>query len=104
MIALNYAHAHKIPLVAVNTCVHELLHALLQDIYGLPKGVSAKLANFESIGMPPPLAVRPGRAIRESAVGLRRLRRKPTAVVDSGPRPATTARSLTVSDDPVAAK
>jgi hypothetical protein len=33
IIALNYAHAHQIPIVSVNTCVHELLHVLLQDIY-----------------------------------------------------------------------
>ena len=33
VIALNYAHGHQIPLLSVNTCVHELLHALLQDIY-----------------------------------------------------------------------
>lgn len=33
MIALAYAHAHQIPLLSVNTCVHELLHALLQDIF-----------------------------------------------------------------------
>lgn len=33
MIALRYAHGHQIPFLSVNTCVHELLHALLQDIY-----------------------------------------------------------------------
>ena len=33
LIALRYAHAHQIPFLAVNTCVHELLHVLLQDIY-----------------------------------------------------------------------
>lgn len=33
MIALNYAHAHQIPIVSVNTCVHEILHVLLQDIF-----------------------------------------------------------------------
>ena len=33
MVALNHAHCHQIPLLAVNTCVHELLHALLQDIF-----------------------------------------------------------------------
>jgi len=32
MIALDSAHCHQIPLVSVNTCVHELLHALLRDI------------------------------------------------------------------------
>ncbi len=33
MIALRHAHAHQVPFVAVNTCVHELLHVLLHDIF-----------------------------------------------------------------------
>ncbi len=33
MIAMDYAHGNQIPLLSVNTCVHELLHALLQDVY-----------------------------------------------------------------------
>lgn len=33
VIALEHAHAHRIPFVAVNTCVHELLHGLLGDIF-----------------------------------------------------------------------
>jgi hypothetical protein len=33
MIALRYAHGHQIPFLSVNTCVHEMLHVLLQDIY-----------------------------------------------------------------------
>ncbi len=41
MIALNYAHGHQIPFFSVNTCVHELLHVLLQDVYeNRPKGLS----------------------------------------------------------------
>jgi hypothetical protein len=32
VIALSYAHGHQMPFLSVNTCVHELLHALLQDI------------------------------------------------------------------------
>ncbi|MFB3827885.1 MAG: hypothetical protein ACE15B_14025 [Bryobacteraceae bacterium] len=32
VIALRYAHGHRVPYLSVNTCVHELLHALLQDI------------------------------------------------------------------------
>jgi hypothetical protein len=41
MIALDYAHGHQIPFVSVNTCVHELLHVLLQDIFELrPKGLA----------------------------------------------------------------
>jgi hypothetical protein len=33
MIALPYAHGNQVPFLSVNTCVHELLHALLQDIF-----------------------------------------------------------------------
>ena len=33
MVALYYAHCHQIPFLAVNTCVHELLHVLLRDIF-----------------------------------------------------------------------
>jgi hypothetical protein len=41
MIALDYAHGHQIPFLAVNTCVHELLHVLRQDIFEVhPKGLA----------------------------------------------------------------
>ena len=41
MIALDYAHGHQIPFLAVNTCVHELLHVLLQDIFEVhPTGLA----------------------------------------------------------------
>ena len=33
VIALRYAHGHRIPLLSTNTCVHELLHIFLQDIF-----------------------------------------------------------------------
>ena len=33
VIALNSAHGNQVPYFSVNTCVHELLHALLQDIF-----------------------------------------------------------------------
>jgi hypothetical protein len=33
VIALDHAHGHQIPFLSLNTCVHELLHVLLQDIY-----------------------------------------------------------------------
>jgi len=40
MIALDYAHGHQIPFLAVNTCVHELMHVLLEDIFEIhPKGL-----------------------------------------------------------------
>jgi hypothetical protein len=33
MVALRYAHGNQIPFLSVNTCVHELLHALFQDVF-----------------------------------------------------------------------
>jgi hypothetical protein len=33
VIALRYAHGHQAPFLSVNTCVHELLHVLLGDIF-----------------------------------------------------------------------
>lgn len=33
VIALRYAHGDQAPFVSVNTCVHELLHALMQDVF-----------------------------------------------------------------------
>jgi len=33
MIALRYAHRNQIAFLSVNTCLHEILHVLLQDIF-----------------------------------------------------------------------
>jgi hypothetical protein len=33
VIALRYAHGHQFPYLSLNTCVHELLHALLLDVF-----------------------------------------------------------------------
>jgi hypothetical protein len=33
LLALRYAHGHQVPFISVNTCVHELLHALMQDVF-----------------------------------------------------------------------
>jgi hypothetical protein len=33
LLSLWYAHAHQAPFVSVNTCLHELLHALMQDVF-----------------------------------------------------------------------
>jgi hypothetical protein len=33
LIALRYAHGDRVPFLSVNTCVHEILHALLLDIF-----------------------------------------------------------------------
>ena len=33
LIAISYAHGDQIPFLSVNTCVHEILHALLGDVF-----------------------------------------------------------------------
>ncbi len=33
MVAVHFAHGHQMPFVSVNTCLHELLHALCLDIF-----------------------------------------------------------------------
>ena len=54
LIALRYAHGNQVPFLSVNTCVHELLHALLQDVFvRRPSGSRPAAANSESIGTPP---------------------------------------------------
>jgi hypothetical protein len=47
MVALNYAHGHQIPFLSVNTCLHELLHALLGDIFeSRPEGLPGAAREF----------------------------------------------------------
>jgi hypothetical protein len=47
MIALKYAHGHQIPFLSVNTCLHELLHALLGDIFeSRPQGLPGAAREF----------------------------------------------------------
>jgi hypothetical protein len=47
MAALNWAHGHQIPFLSVNTCVHELLHALLGDIFeDRPQGFHGATREF----------------------------------------------------------
>ena len=47
MVALDYAHGHQIPFLAVNTCVHELLHVILRDIFEVhPQGLSGYEREF----------------------------------------------------------
>jgi hypothetical protein len=36
VIALRYAHGNQVAFLSVNTCVHEMLHALLQDVFEKP--------------------------------------------------------------------
>jgi hypothetical protein len=33
LLALQHAHGNRVPFLSVNTCVHELLHALLGDVF-----------------------------------------------------------------------
>jgi hypothetical protein len=33
LLSLWYAHAHQAPFVSVNTCLRELLHAFMQDVF-----------------------------------------------------------------------
>jgi hypothetical protein len=33
VIAIDYAHGHQVPFLSTNTCVHEMLHLLLQDVF-----------------------------------------------------------------------
>jgi hypothetical protein len=69
IVALRWAHGHRLPLVGVNTCVHEVLHALLHDVFeGRPAGFRGEAREFR-IDM---YATRlwlfhDGSAIRESA-------------------------------------
>ena len=47
MIALNRAHGHQIPFFSINTCIHELLHALLHDIFeSRPRGFLGEAREF----------------------------------------------------------
>jgi len=47
MIALNFAHGHQIPFFSLNTCIHELLHVLLHDIFQpRPKGLQGEGREF----------------------------------------------------------
>jgi hypothetical protein len=77
MIAIPYAHGNQIPFLSVNTCVHELLHALLQDIFvSRPNWYQADRREFRADSFATGLWLfHDGTAIRESAqVCLDRLR------------------------------
>lgn len=44
LVALYHAHGNQFPLLSVNTCVHELLHALLEDIFERrPRGMQGEM-------------------------------------------------------------
>lgn len=44
LVALDHAHGHQVPLLSLNTCTHELLHALMLDILeDRPSGLEGQL-------------------------------------------------------------
>ena len=69
VIAVDYAHGHQIPLLSVNTCVHELLHVLLHDIFeNRPAGWRGEAREFRVDLYATRLWLfRDGAAIREAA-------------------------------------
>ena len=82
LVALRYAHGNQVPFVSVNTCVHELLHALLQDVFvSRPKWYQSGGREFRTDWYATSLWVfHDGAGIRESAEGyLGRLRRADAA-------------------------
>src|SRR5579871_5370077 len=49
LVALNYAHGHQVPYLSVNTCLHEILHALLGDIFeNRPGGLHGAAREFRT--------------------------------------------------------
>lgn len=77
VIAISYAHGHQVPFLSVNTCVHELLHLLLQDVFmRRPKWYETNEREFRDDAYATRLWLfHDGAAIRKSAEGyLDRLR------------------------------
>jgi hypothetical protein len=80
MIALNHAHCHQLPLLSVNTCLHELLHLLMHDVFeGRPKGLAGQARELRIDMYATRLWLfRDGAAIRKAAeVYIERLRSEP---------------------------
>lgn len=49
VISLAHAHGHQIPFVSVNTCVHELLHVLLNDVReNRPEGLAGDMRELRT--------------------------------------------------------
>jgi hypothetical protein len=69
VIALSHAHGNQIPLLSVNTCLHELLHALMLDIYeSRPSGAAGEQREFRIDSAATGLWLfGQGNAVRESA-------------------------------------
>ena len=96
MAALTYAHGHRIPFVATNTVTHELLHALLLDIFeNRPAGLWGQAREFRIDAIATRLwLLNDGSAVRESATKyLERLAANPLP-----PRSAAQARAAPPSN------
>ena len=77
MVAWAFAHVNQIPFVSTNTCVHEMLHALMLDIFEYrPTGVAGWMRESRIDWYATRLwLLRDGFAIRDSAgIYLERLR------------------------------
>lgn len=47
VVALDRAHGHQVPFLSVNTCTHELLHAIMLDIFeDCPEGLAGQAREF----------------------------------------------------------
>lgn len=77
VVAVRYAHGHHVPFFSTNTCVHEMLHVLLQDIFlkqpgTIQVGEHETRIDWYATRM---WLFRDGGAVRESAaISLKRLR------------------------------
>lgn len=86
MIAMSRAHVHEIPFISVNSCLHELLHVLLGDIFEPPTaGVQRELRELRVDALATRLWMfGAGGTIRESAsASLARLRNEEQAALAS---------------------
>jgi hypothetical protein len=95
VIAISYAHGHQVPFLSVNTCVHEMLHLLLQDVFmRRPKWYQSNEREFRDDAYATRLWLfHDGAAIRKSAeVYLERLR-SATAAQTSRVTPASGRRA-----------
>jgi hypothetical protein len=103
VIALRYAHGNQLPLISLNTCVHELLHALLQDVFVTrPKwyqaGAREERIDWYATGL---WLFHDGSAIRQSSGAC--LKRLQTAAAAYIPRGSSTTSAPSVSPDAIAA-
>ncbi len=103
VIALRYAHGNQFPLISLNTCVHEMLHALMQDVFvSRPKwyqaGAREERVDWYATGL---WLFHDGSAIRQSGGAcLERLRAAAAAYI---PRGSSTTSSPSAIPDAMAA-